>query len=122
MIEKLNASNLRMEEIEIFGIPALFTPHRLSRATIHLEIFCYEIQIGSATDGAAFFLTDEAADPFYGTVLTPIPVELPERGMKCIDPGDFVTDLDIGYYTVAEFDEKYFSPAVAKRRDKEWYE
>ncbi|MDD3230996.1 MAG: hypothetical protein PHE09_17545 [Oscillospiraceae bacterium] len=122
MIEKMNASNLRMEEIEIFGIPALFTPHRLSRATIHLEIFCYEIQIGSETNGAAFCLTDEAAGPFYGTVLTPIPVELPPNGRRIIESGDFITDLGIGRYTIAEFDEKYFSPSVARRRDKEWYE
>lgn len=35
-MNKINAAITRMEEVEIFGIPALFTPKRISRDTLHL--------------------------------------------------------------------------------------
>ena len=39
----------RMKEIEIFGIPALYTPHKVSRQTIHLGMYCYELQAAPGT-------------------------------------------------------------------------
>lgn len=110
MIEKINASRTRMEEVEIFGIPALFTPHRVSRATIHLGIFCYEMQVASIPGKGLFRLTEDAGEAFYATILTPVPVELPEQGWRSIDAGDFITGLGAAFLTPAEFEEKYLSP------------
>ncbi|MGM9639732.1 MAG: LPD28 domain-containing protein, partial [Faecousia sp.] len=31
-----------MEQVFVLGFPALFTPHRVSRATVHLGLCCYE--------------------------------------------------------------------------------
>ena len=39
----INASTVRMEEVEIFGIPALYTPYKVSRQTVHLGLYCYEL-------------------------------------------------------------------------------
>ena len=33
-MEKINLCETRMEEIEVCGIPALFTPHRADRTTL----------------------------------------------------------------------------------------
>ena len=40
----INASITKMEEIEIFGIPALYTPHKVSCQTVHLGMYCSELQ------------------------------------------------------------------------------
>lgn len=122
MIEKINASRTRMEEVEVFGIPALFTPHRVSRATVHLELFCYEIQAGSTSTGTPFRLMEEVPDSFYGTVITPVPVELPKGGVRTIEPGDYASGLNVGSYTPAEFEIKYLVPSPEQQREKEWYE
>ena len=58
-----------MREIEIFGIPALFTVEKIPHQKI-FDMHCYELF--SANDG----------EVFLGTVLTPIPVEIPESGEK----------------------------------------
>ena len=34
----INANLTRMPQVEILGIPALLTPHRVSRGTIHLAL------------------------------------------------------------------------------------
>ena len=45
----INASTTKMEEIEIVGIPALYTPYKVSRQTVHLGMYCYELQAGLRT-------------------------------------------------------------------------
>ena len=73
----INASITKMEEIEIFGIPALYTPYKVSRQTVHLGMNCYELQAG------------------------------PEDWSQ---PRRLMGELGIGYYTPAEFEDKYLSP------------
>lgn len=71
----INAATTPMPEVEIFGCPALFTPHRVSRDTVHM-LFCYEL---CAQPGQPITLTEHAGDrEFCGTVLTLLPLELPE--------------------------------------------
>ena len=106
----INASITKMEEIEIFGIPALYTPHKVSRQTIHLGMYCYELQAGPEDWGQPRRLMGEVNEGFFGTVLTPIPVEGTEGDGLIIGPGGFKDELGIGYYTPAEFEEKYLSP------------
>lgn len=110
-METINANTARMEEIEIFTIPALFTPHRVDRAALHPGLACYEIAARGGSPERIFWLTAQTREEdFYGTVLTPVPVELPEDGEKPIGPGDFLTGTGAGYYTPAEFEDKYLSP------------
>ena len=45
-MEIINASITRMEEVEIFGIPALYTSYRVSRQTVHLGLYRYELWAG----------------------------------------------------------------------------
>ena len=48
-METINASITRMEEVEIFGIPALYTPYKVSRQTVHLGLYQYELRTGPGT-------------------------------------------------------------------------
>ena len=43
-LEKINANLHRMPKVTVLGIPALITPHKISRDTIHLGLFCYELK------------------------------------------------------------------------------
>ena len=106
-MNKINAAITRMEEVEIFGIPALFTPKRISRDTLHLQLFCYEMQ-AQLGEVEPFILTDHAEQEFYGTVLSLFPIDLTPDGRRPI--GDFRSDIGEGSYTPAEFEEKYLSP------------
>lgn len=56
----INASTTKMEEIEIVGIPALYTPYKVSRQTVHLGMYCYELQAGPEDWGQPRRLMDEA--------------------------------------------------------------
>ena len=105
----INASITKMEEIEIFGIPALYTPHKVSRQTVHLGMYCYELQAAPADWGQPRRLMNEVDEGFYGTVLTPVPVEGAEGEGLAIGPEDFKAELGIGNYTPAEFEDKYLS-------------
>lgn len=104
MMTPINAAMPHMKEIEIFGVPALFTPHKVDRAAILPGMHCYEIQT------SPFTLLPEAEQNFYGTVLTPIPLELPDDCRRRIEPGDFL-NFGTGFYTIAEFEAKYLSPS-----------
>lgn len=117
----INAAITPMREIEIFGCPALFTPHRVSRDTVHM-LFCYEMQL--AAEGQPFALVERAREErFFGTVLTPVPIEIDGRH-RPVCPGDFLSDPLASYYTPAIFEQKYMSPAFgsAERFGKELYE
>ena len=108
-MNKINAAITRMEEVEIFGIPALFTPKRISRDTLHLQLFCYEMQ-AQLGEVEPFILTDHVEQEFYGTVLSLFPIDLTPDGRRPIFFGDFRSDIGEGSYTPAEFEEKYLSP------------
>lgn len=86
-----------MREIEIFGIPALFTEQKIPDEQF-LDMYCYELF--SAVDGTTFL----------GTVLTAIPVELPESGEKDVYDDDLMLDTAGKTLTPEEFAEKYLSP------------
>ena len=47
---------------------------------------------------------------FMGAVLTPVPIPVLADGPRDLKPGDLVMDTGAGYYTPAEFEEKYLSP------------
>ena len=84
-------------EIEIFGIPALFTEQEIPNEKI-FDMHCYELF--SAEDGVTFL----------GTVLTAIPVEVPESGERDVYDDDLMLDTAGEVLTPEEFAEKYLSP------------
>ena len=118
-MEYINANITPMEEVEIFGIPALYTPHKVSRQTVHLGLYRYELQAGA--EGEQPRLTDEAAAGSMGTVLTPVLIEGTEGMGLPVGPEDFKDGLGIGYYTPAQFEAKYLSPGMDPVRLEQIY-
>ncbi len=100
----------RMREIEIFGVPALYTNTPIDPEAIYPGMSLYELQ---GRDGK-----------FLASVLTPVPIPVLADGPRDLKPGELVMDTGAGYYTPAEFEEKYLSPdygggASAERYGKE---
>lgn len=96
-MEKLTGQT-PMREIEIFGIPALFTDREIPPDEQNPDMHYYELV--SADDGAALL----------GTVLTAIPVEIPESGERDVFSSDLMLDTGGRWLTPVDFLEKYLSP------------
>ena len=103
-------SHKRMREIEIFGIPALFSPNRIKEKDVYPGLHHYEIISGPVFPDSPRHLTADAGEKFLGTVLSPVKIHLTSDGQREIEPGDLFLDIEAGEYTPAEFEEKYLSP------------
>lgn len=95
-MENPNTTPERMREIEIFGVPALFSKNQIPENSIYPGMSLYELQ---GRDGR-----------FMGAVLTPVPIPVLADGPRDLKPGDLIMDTGAGYYTPSEFEEKYLSP------------
>ena len=84
----INAAITPMQEVRLFGEPALFTPERVGRDTVHLGLFPYELET------EPFALKERAEDGrLFGTVLALEPLQ-----EQLLAPGDFQADLALGRY------------------------
>lgn len=97
-----------LREIEIFGIPALFTDRDIPLNEQIPDMHYYELV---SADGRAALL---------GTVLTVIPVEIPEDGERDVYDNDLMLDTGGGFLTPEEFAEKYFSPVSGPNLDERY--
>lgn len=88
-----------MREIEIFGIPALFTEQIIPPDQQIPGMHYYELI--SAEDG----------ETLLGTVLTLIPVEIEDEAGRDVYDADLKDEGDGELLTPEEFGEKYLSPA-----------
>lgn len=98
-----------MEEVEIFTIPALFTPYKVDRESIYPGLHLYEIQ---ARQDTPFRLMERADSGFYGSILTPIPVDRMENGRRDILPGDFILDEEAERLTPASLRKSIYLPLI----------
>ena len=105
-----HSSQERMREIEIFGIPALFSPNRIKESDVYPGLHHYEIMSSPVFPDSPRHLTADAGEKFLGTVLSPVKIYLTPDGQREIEPGDLFLDIEAGRYTPAEFEEKYLSP------------
>ena len=101
-MENPNTTPERMREIEIFGVPALFSKNQIPEDDIYPGMSLYELQGRDA-------------------VLTPVPIPVLADGPRDLKPGDLVMDTGAGYYTPAEFEEKYLSPDYDESTHQERY-
>ena len=109
-MEEISGIVTVMEEVEIFTIPALFTPYKVDRESVYPGLYLYEIQARQDDPDTPFRLMERADTGFFGSVLTPIPVDRMESGQRDIRPGDFILDEEAERLTPSEFEEKYLSP------------
>ncbi len=101
----------RMREIEIFGVPALFTDKAIPSEAVYPGMSRYELLAGDGGPKQPRYAATRPSGKFLGTVLTPVPIFLHAQDtQREISPGDLILDTGAGYYTPAEFEEKYLSP------------
>lgn len=101
----------RMKEIEVFGVPALFTASRMTDESVYPGMYRYELMSDSAGMNSPHGLALDAGSRFLGTVLTPVPIPfMAQQDTRELGPDDLFLDTDSGTYTPAEFEEKYLSP------------
>lgn len=112
----------RMREIEIFGVPALFTDKAIPLEDVYPGMNRYELRAGDGDPECPRYAATQSGGKFLGTVLTPVPIFLyPSDTRREIGPGDLVLDIGAGSYTPAEFEEKYLSPDYDPQTQKERY-
>lgn len=112
-----NTTPERMREIEIFGIPALFTTSRIPYDAVHPGMFRYELLAGKEFPDQPHHLMEEVEDGFLGSILTPVAIPM-QNGEREIEPGDLFLDIEAGNYTPAELEEKYLSPDYDPQADR----
>ena len=108
-MDKINASRTKMQECFLFGRPVLFTPHKVSRTTVHLGFHYYEIQARQGQPDTPFCLTSDTEQDLYGTILTLYPVVLPPCDYIVLERGDFYLNPDAAQYTPALYEHLYQS-------------
>ena len=113
-----NTNQERMREIEIFGIPALFSPDRIAVEDVYSGLYRYEFMSSPTFPDSPRHLTADAGEKFLGTVLSPVKIYLTADGQREIEPGDLFLDIEAGDYTPAEFEEKYLSPDYGPQTDR----
>lgn len=107
----LDVMKERFESVEILSIPGLFTTLRVDRATIPKWMYAYEMQTDKTDWLQPHLLGRHITVDHYGTVLTASPIQLPGSGYLDLKPGDFRQERDGEQLTVAEFEDKWLSPA-----------
>lgn len=97
-----------MREIEIFGVPALFTERVIPPAEQISGMHYYELI--SAEDG----------ERVLGTVLTLIPVGIESEDGRDVYAADLMLDTEGEMLTPGEFAEKYLSPSYGADSDERY--
>lgn len=106
----IDAAQERMEAVEVFGVPGLFTTLRVNRATIPKGIYAYDMQTSEEDWSQPCLIARHITVEHYGTVITASPIELPETGYRDMEPGDFSQATRAEQLTIAEFKRKHLSP------------
>lgn len=114
----IDAEQERMEAVEVFGVPGLFTTLRVNRATIPKGMYAYDMQTSEEDWSQPCLIARHITVDHYGTVITASPIELPESGYRDMKPGDFTQGTGAERLTVAEFERKYLSPKPLSPRPK----
>lgn len=108
----IDVSKERMAAVEILGVPGLFTPRRINRATVPAGMYAYDMQTSADDWNQPKQIAAHVAGGYFGAVLTASPIQLPESGCLELSPGDFTMAAEVEHLTIAEFEAKYLPPPV----------
>lgn len=106
----LNAKKAHFQEVELLGVPGLFTALRVDRSTIPPGMYAYDMQTSKEDWSQPCLLAQDITAEHFGTILTASPIELPANGYRDLKPGDFSESGGLTGMTAAEFECKYLSP------------
>ena len=108
-MKKINANLHRLPYVTVLGIPALITPHKVSRDTIHLGLFCYELKGVNKSMEYPMIIADEVPDEeCVGSLICVAPMLMENIYQLILRPGDIQESSDSFKYTPAEFERMYF--------------
>ena len=108
-MNRINANLHRLPHVTVLGIPALITPHKVSRSTVHLGIYCYELKGNGNALEYPMIVADEIPDEeCVGTLLTLAPMLMERVHQLKLLPGDIMESDDTYLYTPAEFERMFF--------------
>lgn len=108
-MKKINANLYRLPYVTVLGIPALITPHKVSRDTIHLGLFCYELKGEEQSRTYPMIIADEVSDEeCVGSLITIAPMLMERVHQLKLLPGDIMESDDPYLYTPAEFEQAFF--------------
>ena len=108
-MKKINANLHRLPYVTVLGIPALITPHKVSRDTIHLGLFCYELKGEGNALAYPMIIADEVPDDeCVGSLITIAPMLMERVYQLKLLPGDILESDDTYLYTPAEFERAFF--------------
>lgn len=108
-MKKINANLHRMAQVTVLGIPALITPYKVSRDTIHLGLFCYELKGEGNALAYPMIIADEVPDEeCVGSLITIAPMLMERVHQLKLLPGDILENDGPYLYTPAEFEHLFF--------------
>lgn len=103
----INANLTKMPLASVIGFPALITSHRVSKQTVHLNLFVYELQ-GDLDADSPIILSNKVQENFCATIITPVPLLLQGVSQLQICSKDIIKDTSFRYYTLVEFENLHF--------------
>lgn len=113
-MKKINANLYRLPRVTVLGIPALITPHKVNRDTIHLGLFCYDLKGEECSLAYPLIIADEVPDEeCVGSLITIAPMLMERVHQLKLLPGDIMESDDTYLYTPAEFERlqnRYIRP------------
>lgn len=114
----IDAKTEVFDEVEILGIPALYTVCRIDPATIPSGMYAYEMEMSESDWVCPKLLAAHVEENLFGTVLTAVPIELPPSGVICLKPGDLTHGRDAERLTARGFEHKYLSPKFVRKSER----
>ena len=102
----VDAQTEKFEEIGIFGVPALFTPLRISKDSVPLGVYKYELRHDDECQGIASEIARVILVNHWGSILTLRPLDLGEEGRIFMDGDEINYGIDTGM-TLESFRQKH---------------
>lgn len=107
----------KYQEVELFGVPALFANERVDEALLPRGIYRYELRGADYDPGYPLTVESHVTVNYAATILTAVPVMLPETGRLWLG-----TELNFtgGEQTIREYQQAMFgrNPAVETEKQE----
>ena len=105
----------RYQEVEIFGLPALFSNGRIPQEKVPEGLYCYDLRGSDYDPGEPVTVERRVIVNHAGAVLTLLPLPIPERGYLRLGEGlNFVS----GMMTMEEFCNQYVGMDITTFNEK----
>ena len=116
----IDATKERMAEVKILGIPGLYTPLRVNRATVPQGMYTYDFQTSEGDWARPCLIARHVAAEHFGTVITVRPIKLRKSDNRALSPKDFSFGDGVERFSTEEFMRKYSpsrpSPSTPKHK------